>query len=67
MRPRAVAIARWVQPVAVGDRLAPTTVAGGGVRLFATEIGVEVLVGASDSNTRTVLVPWSNVKQVDYA
>lgn len=63
MKPLAMAVVRWIQPVMVAPAPAPAelvTRAVNGLTLTAGEIGVSVVVGR-----RRVLVPWSNVRQAD--
>ncbi len=60
MKPTSCASVRWVQPVHVGATAEPITRADERTSLTAHDVGVTLARGE-----RTVLVPWSNVKQVD--
>ena len=60
MKPTPIACARWLAAVVIDATPEPVTRADAGTQLEAWDVGVRVQRG-----TRRVLVPWSNVRQVD--
>ena len=60
MKPTPVTCARWLAAVTIDATPEPVTRVDDATRLWAGDVGVTVR-----RKDREVLVPWSNVRQVD--